>query len=145
MNPPHGEYIPRQDLTLATYFPFVGPTFNHAGMILFKYEVVFKSFWTGHLEQELQVVQLSATRCSCITILWVSLVSLAAITLCVASQWVFTVVYFVINSVQKLLDIPSYNIRIATMLCGSITTAWHALRLWMKDMASSYGGWMQIY
>jgi hypothetical protein len=63
------------------------------------------------LEQELQMVQLSATRCSCITILRVSLVSFAAITLCVASQQVFAVVvvvYFVIDSVQKLLDTPSY-------------------------------------
>jgi hypothetical protein len=33
------------------------------------YEGVSKSFWTGHLEQELQMVQLSATRCSCIAIL----------------------------------------------------------------------------
>jgi len=30
---------------------------------------VSKCFWTGHLEQELQMVQLSATRCSCIAIL----------------------------------------------------------------------------
>jgi hypothetical protein len=57
------------------------------------------------LEQELQMVQLSGTRCSCIAILWASLVSFAAITLCVASQRVF---YFVIDSVRKLLDIPSY-------------------------------------
>jgi hypothetical protein len=36
-------------------------------------------------------------------------VSFAAITLCVASQRVFiTVVYFVIDSVRKLLDTPSY-------------------------------------
>jgi hypothetical protein len=35
------------------------------------------------------MVQLSAT--SCIAILWVSLVSFAAITLCVASQWVFII------------------------------------------------------
>jgi hypothetical protein len=50
------------------------------------------------------------TRCSCIAILWVSLVSFIAITLCVASQRVFIVVsvYFVIDSVQKLLDTPSY-------------------------------------
>jgi hypothetical protein len=40
------------------------------------------------LEQELQMVQLSATRCSCIAILWVSLVGFAAITLFVASQQV---------------------------------------------------------
>jgi hypothetical protein len=37
-----------------------------------------------------------------------SLVSFAAITLCVASQQVFiVVVYFVIDSVRKLLDTPS--------------------------------------
>jgi hypothetical protein len=36
-------------------------------------------------------------------------VSFAAITLCVASQRVFiVVVYFVIDSVRKLLDKPSY-------------------------------------
>jgi len=34
-------------------------------------------------------------------------VSFAAITLCVASQRVF-VVYFVVESVRKLLDTPSY-------------------------------------
>jgi len=38
------------------------------------YEGVFKSFRTGCLERELQIVQLSATRCGCIAILWVSLV-----------------------------------------------------------------------
>jgi hypothetical protein len=37
-------------------------------------------------------------------------VSFAAITLCVASQQVFVVVvYFVIYSVRKLLDTPSYE------------------------------------
>jgi hypothetical protein len=35
-------------------------------------------------------------------------VSFAAITLCVASQRVFVVVYFVIESVRKLLDTLSY-------------------------------------
>jgi hypothetical protein len=34
-----------------------------------QYEGVSKSFWTGRLERELQMVQLSATGCSCITIL----------------------------------------------------------------------------
>jgi hypothetical protein len=38
------------------------------------------------------MVQLSAMRCSCIAILWVSLVSFAAITLCVASRRVFIVI-----------------------------------------------------
>jgi hypothetical protein len=73
------------------------------------YEDVSRSFRTGRLERELQMVQLSATRCSCIAILCVSLVSFAAITLCVASQRVFIVVsvYFVIDSVRKLLDTPS--------------------------------------
>jgi hypothetical protein len=39
------------------------------------------------------MVQLSAARCSCIAILWVSLVSFAAITICVASQRMFIVVF----------------------------------------------------
>jgi hypothetical protein len=74
-----------------------------------KKEGVSKSFRTGRLERELQMVQLSATRCSCIAILWVSLVRFAAITLCVAPQRVFiVVVYFVIDSVRKFLDTPSY-------------------------------------
>jgi hypothetical protein len=72
------------------------------------YEGVSKSFRTNHLERELQMVQLSAIRCSCIAILWVSIVSFAAITLCVASQRVLIfVVYFVINSIRKLSDTPS--------------------------------------
>jgi hypothetical protein len=51
----------------------------------------------------------SVTRCTCIAILWISLVSFAALTLYVASQWVFIIVsvYFVIDSVRKLLDTPS--------------------------------------
>jgi len=49
------------------------------------------------------------TRCSYIAILWVSLVSFAVITRCVVSQRVFIiVVYFIIDSVRKLLDIPPY-------------------------------------
>jgi hypothetical protein len=78
---------------------------------LMMYEGVTKSFRTGRLERELQMVHLSATRCSCIAILRVSLVSFAAITLCVASQRVFivAVVHFVIDSVRKRFDIPSYR------------------------------------
>jgi hypothetical protein len=70
------------------------------------YEDVSKSFRTGRLERELQMVQLSATKCSCIPILWVSLVSFAATALFVASQRVFidVSIYFVIDSVRKLLD-----------------------------------------
>jgi hypothetical protein len=76
----------------------------------YTYEGITKCFRTGRLEREMQMVQLSATRCSCIAILWVSLVSFAAITLCVASQRVFVVVgvYFIIDSVRELLDTPSY-------------------------------------
>jgi hypothetical protein len=61
-----------------------------------QYEGVSKSFRTDRLERELQMVQLSATRCSCIAIWWVILVSFAAITLCVASQQVFVVVVVVV-------------------------------------------------
>jgi hypothetical protein len=62
------------------------------------------------LERELQMVQFSCTKCSFIAILWVNLVSFAAVTLCVASQRVIPKVniYFVIDSVRKLLDILSY-------------------------------------
>jgi small-conductance mechanosensitive channel len=75
--------------------------------LLLNYESLSKSFRTGRLKRELHMVLLSATKCSCIAILCVSLVSYSAITLCVASQRVFTVVvvvvvvvYFVIESVQ---------------------------------------------
>jgi hypothetical protein len=53
----------------------------------------------------------TAASCSCIAILRVSLVRFAAIILCAASQRLFIivfVVYFVIDSVRKLLDTPSY-------------------------------------
>jgi hypothetical protein len=73
------------------------------------YEGVSESFRTGFLERELQIALLSASKCRCIAILWVSLASFAPITLRVASQRVFFVVYFFIDSVRKLLDTPSYN------------------------------------
>jgi hypothetical protein len=62
------------------------------------YEGVSKSIRTGRLERELQMVQLSATRCSCIAILWVSLMSFAAITLCVAFQRVFVIVLTLLST-----------------------------------------------
>jgi hypothetical protein len=63
------------------------------------YECVSKSFRTGSPERELQMVQLFATKCSCIAILLVSLVSFAAIILCAASQRVIPRVglYFVMT------------------------------------------------
>jgi hypothetical protein len=75
------------------------------------YAGVSKSFRTGRLVQEIQIVQLSAIRCSCIAILRVNLVSFASITFCVASERMFIVVsmYFVIDSVRKFLDTPSYD------------------------------------
>jgi hypothetical protein len=67
-------------------------------MLFNMYETVSQSFRTGHLERELRMVQLSAIRCSCIAILWVILVSFAAIALRVASQRVFTLFdYFVMT------------------------------------------------
>jgi len=56
------------------------------GLMPCSYKGASKSFWNGHPEWELQMVQFSDTQCSCIAILWVSLVSSATITLCVASQ-----------------------------------------------------------
>jgi hypothetical protein len=53
------------------------------------YEGAPRSFRTGSLERELQMVEPFATRCSFIAILWVSLVCFTAITLCVAFQWEF--------------------------------------------------------
>jgi hypothetical protein len=79
-------------------------------IIIAIYEAVSKGFRTGRLERELQMVQLPVTSCSCIAILLLSLVSFTAITLYVASQRMFIVVsiYFVMDSVRKLLDTPSY-------------------------------------
>jgi hypothetical protein len=78
-----------------------------------------KSFRTGRLEWELQMVQLFATRYSCILILWVSLVSFPAIILFVASQLVFIVVsvYLVIDSVRNLLDTNNSYVH-TTTLCS---------------------------
>jgi hypothetical protein len=59
------------------------------------------------------MVQLSAIEYGCIAIFLGSLVSFAATTLCDASQRAFVVVvvvvYFVIDSVRKVLDTPSYH------------------------------------
>jgi hypothetical protein len=57
-----------------------------------EYEGVSKSFRTGRLKRDLRMVQRSANSCSSSAILWVSLVSFAAIILCVASQRMFGIV-----------------------------------------------------
>jgi hypothetical protein len=56
-------------------------------------------------------------------------VSFAAITLCIASQRVFilvVVVYFVIDSVRKLLDTPSYSK--ARIVSRSIVSSFSGLK-----------------
>jgi hypothetical protein len=97
---------------------FINVTGRLLNVTVHTYEDVSKSFRTGRLERELQMIQLSATRCSCIGILWVSLVSFAAITFYVASQRVFVVVsvYFVIDSVRNFLYTSSYQ---HYVLCSS--------------------------
>jgi hypothetical protein len=103
---------------------------------LLQYEGVSKSFRTGRLEREQQMVQLSITRCSCIDILWVR-VSFAPLTLCVASQRVFiVVVYFVIDSVRKLLDTPSYMCKNCVQVSGhSVCVTWSE---WLKSYEHVY-------
>jgi hypothetical protein len=72
-------------------------TVRHADSFAWQiYEGVSKSFRTGRLERELQMAKLSAIRCSFIAILWVSLVRFVAITLCIASQWVFIIIIIII-------------------------------------------------
>jgi hypothetical protein len=68
---------------------------DYGGHFPLVYEGVSKSLRTGRLERELQMLQLSAPRCSSIAILWASLVSFAVITLCVASQRVFYYYLFI--------------------------------------------------
>jgi hypothetical protein len=74
------------------------------------------------------MVHLSATRCSCIAILWVSLVSFATITLCVAQQvFIVVVVYSVIDSVWKLSDTPSYILKLPLRDWKDMQTICHAM------------------
>jgi hypothetical protein len=55
---------------LVSYLGYFFQKISHGSFArAIKYEVVSKSFRTGRLERELQMVQLSATRCSCIAIL----------------------------------------------------------------------------
>jgi hypothetical protein len=61
-------------------FSWNSRNFLTSWMTMNMYEGVTKSFRTGLLERELQMVWLPAARCSCIAILWVSLVRFAAIT-----------------------------------------------------------------
>jgi hypothetical protein len=84
------------------------------------------------------MVQLSATRCSCIAILLVSPVSFAAITLCVAPQRVFVVVYVFIDSVRKLLGTPSYFIKVAGTIYSSGDNSQPVWRQWCPATKNNY-------
>jgi hypothetical protein len=87
-----------------------------------------------------QMVQLSATRCSCKAILWVSLVSFAAITLCVASQRVLIVVsvYFVMTQSGNFWIRPrnccmhSRVTKNTAWKWGCVFWWWWYLRWWLK-------------
>jgi hypothetical protein len=98
------------NFTIDCHSHFCRVNCNLEAILKFIYEGVSRSLLPCRLERELQILQLSATVCSYIAVLWASVVSFAAITLCVTSQRVFIVVsvYFVIDSVRKLLDTPSY-------------------------------------
>jgi hypothetical protein len=66
-------------------------------------------------------------------------VSFAAITLCVASRRVFiVVVYFVIDPVRKLLDIPSYLLAGTEENCGNLS-GWSAFVLSASHSTISFG------
>jgi hypothetical protein len=83
------------------------------------------------------MVQFSVTRGSCIAITWVSLVSFVCINLCVAFQrvFIFVSVYFVIDSVRKLLYTPSYiwfDCRIYYMYRCFFFLRWAVLRIILK-------------
>jgi len=82
----------------------------------FIYEGVSESFRTGLLERELQMVQLSATKYSCIAIWWVSLVSCTTLTLCVASRIFVVVVYFVMSQSGNFLIYPHIKATSATIM-----------------------------
>jgi hypothetical protein len=94
------------------------------------HEGVSTSFRTGRLERELQMLQLSATRCSCVTILWVSLVSFATLTFVLLLNMCLLLLlcYFVSDSVRILLDTPSYTVKLGNAVLypkykfGGLTT-----------------------
>jgi hypothetical protein len=77
------------------------------------YEGVYKSFRTGRLERELQVVQLFATRCSCIAIMWVSSSEFChhKLLYCFSTTVYFCCCLFRYDSVRELFGTPSYAYR----------------------------------
>jgi hypothetical protein len=84
-------------------------TISHSSHTGINYEGVSKSFRTGRPVRELQMIQLSATTCSCIAILWVSLVRFTTTTLCVASLLLlsrYSLCLFLASDVSFLLMDP---------------------------------------
>jgi hypothetical protein len=141
--PPHSHYF-----VCRRHCPPILWIFQTRTMLYYLvYEGVSKSFRTGRLKPELQLVKLSATRCSCIAILWVSLVSSTATTLCVASQRVIQKlsVYFIIDSVRKLLDTPSYNRNILNVIVTQLleplqmfTSILNLFIIWMSRVITEW-------
>jgi hypothetical protein len=104
--------------------PFSQAVSKPVGFKQTQYEGLSKSFRTGRLEREMQIVQLSATRCSCIGILSVSLVSFAAITLCVASQQMFIVVVrcYCLFRYRLSTETFGYTLVVQCSACSSLWT-----------------------
>jgi hypothetical protein len=94
---------------------------------------VSKSFRAGRLERELQMVQLSATRSSCIVISWVSLMRFAAITLCLASQQVFIVIVISLSTQSGNFRIHprTFVVHLFLTCIGlNVETLWDVTFLW---------------
>jgi hypothetical protein len=71
-----------------------------------------KNFRTDHLKRELQMVHLSATRCSCFAILWVSLANSSVLTHCYFSSVYFCCCcLFRYGHSPEVLDTPAYFLR----------------------------------
>jgi hypothetical protein len=132
---PNGRRVgPSQDSTTQyrghTFMPRAG--FEPTSLVIERSKIIYatgicvnnegisKIFRTGRLERELQVVQLSAIRCSCIAILWVGLVSFSDITICIAFQRVFIVVYLVMTQSRNFW-IYRCTLEVWSVVCVSST------------------------
>jgi hypothetical protein len=68
-NTPQVRVVHWMFVTMTTKVIKICPETAISGYVFIIYEDISKSFRTGRLERELQMIQLSATRCSCIAIL----------------------------------------------------------------------------
>jgi hypothetical protein len=119
-------------------------------MVVITYEGVSKCFRTDHLERELQMVQLFATRCGCIAILWVNLVNFAAITLCDPFQRVFVVLLLLLLLLFNLFislwfspETLGYNFIISLSALGDRHKSWMLMRY--KVIGDSSFGYAHIF